>query len=38
MRDAQPGTIFLKDYRVPDFLIDTTRLELELQAQNTREI
>ena len=30
MRDAQASTIYLKDYRVPDFLIDTTDLRFEL--------
>ncbi len=30
MRDAQATTIYLKDYRVPDFLIDTTALRFEL--------
>jgi aminopeptidase N len=30
MRDAQPSTIFLSDYRVPDFLIDSTTLRFEL--------
>ncbi len=30
MRDAQPKTIYLKDYRVPDFLIDNTNLHFQL--------
>ncbi len=30
MRDAQPRTIFLKDYRLPDYLIDSTDLHFEL--------
>ncbi len=30
MKDAQPKTIYLKDYRPPDFLIDTTELRFEL--------
>lgn len=30
MRDAQPSTIFLSDYRVPEFLIDSTTLTFEL--------
>lgn len=36
MRDAQPRTIRLKDYRVPDFLIDTTALHFELHEDRTR--
>ncbi|MFT3929960.1 MAG: aminopeptidase N [Spongiibacteraceae bacterium] len=35
MRDAQPKTIRLKDYRVPDFLIDTTELTFELFEEKT---
>ena len=35
MRDAQPRTIRLKDYRVPDFLIDTTELAFELFEEKT---
>ncbi len=35
MRDAQPRTIRLKDYRVPDFLIDTTELIFELFEDKT---
>ncbi|HEY3698332.1 MAG TPA: aminopeptidase N [Spongiibacteraceae bacterium] len=35
MRDAQPRTIRLKDYRVPDFLIDTTELHFELHEDKT---
>ncbi len=30
MRDAQPQTIYLKDYQVPDFLIEKTDLAFEL--------
>lgn len=30
MREAQPRTVYLKDYRVPDFLIDETHLKFEL--------
>ena len=30
MREAQPRSIYLKDYRVPDFLIDTTELHFAL--------
>ena len=36
MRDAQPRTIRLKDYRVPDFLIDTTELYFDLHEEKTR--
>lgn len=31
MRDAQPRTVYLKDYRLPDYLVDSTRLYFELQ-------
>ncbi|GLS28147.1 aminopeptidase N [Marinibactrum halimedae] len=30
MKDAQPKTIFLKEYQVPDFLIDRTHLKVEI--------
>jgi aminopeptidase N len=30
MRDAQPRTIYLKDYRPPDYFIDETRLDFDL--------
>jgi aminopeptidase N len=30
MRDAQAGTIYLKDYRPPDYLIEATELEFQL--------
>ena len=30
MKDAQPQTIFLKDYRVPEYLIDKTELHFDL--------
>ncbi|MGI9286032.1 MAG: aminopeptidase N [Pseudomonadales bacterium] len=30
MKDAQPRTIYLEDYRPPDFLIETTELRFEL--------
>ncbi len=30
MRDAQPGNIYLKDYEVPRFLIDKTKLRVEI--------
>ena len=35
MRDAQPTTIFLQDYTVPDFLIDTTDLLFSLNEDET---
>ncbi len=35
MRDAQATTIYLKDYRVPDFLIDKTDLHFELFESHT---
>ena len=35
MRDAQPKTIFLKDYQVPDFLIDKTDLYFSLGEQSS---
>ena len=35
MRDAEPRATFLKDYRVPPFLIDTTRLTFELGEDST---
>lgn len=36
MRDAQPKTIFLKDYQAPAFLIDDTQLRFELDEELTR--
>ena len=30
MRDAQPQTIYLKDYRAPEYFIDETRLDFDL--------
>jgi aminopeptidase N len=30
MKDAQPGTVYLKDYRPSDYLIDTTDLHFML--------
>ena len=30
MRDAQPGTVYLKDYRPPAFLINRTELHFDL--------
>ncbi len=35
MKDAQPRTVYLKDYRVPDYLVDSTRLRFELQPRST---
>ncbi|WP_345551525.1 aminopeptidase N [Microbulbifer aestuariivivens] len=35
MRDAQPGTVYLKDYRQPDYLVDSTRLRFELEPNAT---
>ncbi|WP_308368068.1 MULTISPECIES: aminopeptidase N [unclassified Microbulbifer] len=35
MKDAQPRTVYLKDYRAPDYLVDSTRLHFELQPQDT---
>ena len=35
MRDAQPSTILLKDYRPPEFLIDTTELHFQLGEAST---
>ena len=34
-RDSQPGTIFLKDYQAPKFLIDKTDLVVELGNEQT---
>ena len=36
MRDATPSAIYLKDYRKPDYLIDTVDLEFDLQKGLTR--
>ena len=36
MTDSKPAAIFLKDYQVPDFLIDRTQLKFELDAERTR--
>ena len=36
MRGARPGTIFLKDYRPPRYLIDQAELRFELGGDNTR--
>jgi aminopeptidase N len=35
MRDAQPSTIYLKDYQPPAFLIDKTELRFDLQESET---
>ena len=35
MRDAQARTIYLRDYRVPDFLIDSTELHFDLFETHT---
>ncbi|WP_237060122.1 aminopeptidase N [Microbulbifer sediminum] len=35
MKDAQPRTVRLRDYRVPDYLVDQTRLHFELQPRGT---
>ena len=36
MKDAQPRTIRLDEYRVPDFLVDTIELHVELGDEVTR--
>ncbi|MBR9913060.1 MAG: aminopeptidase N [Gammaproteobacteria bacterium] len=36
MRDAQPTSIYLKDYKVPDFLIERTELQIHLHPAATR--
>jgi aminopeptidase N len=38
MRDANPQTIYLKDYQAPDYLIQTVDLNFSLDEQNTRVI
>ena len=35
MKEAQPATIWLKDYKQPDYWIDTTELEFELSPEAT---
>ncbi len=35
MRDASPSAIYLKDYRPPDYLIDTIDLEFDLRPDKT---
>ena len=36
MKDAQPKAIYLKDYQVPEFLIDRTELHFDLHDEFTR--
>jgi len=36
MKDSQPSTIYLKDYRAPDFLIDETDLRFQLFEDGAR--
>ncbi len=36
MKDAQPKSIYLKDYKKPDFLIDKTELVFQLDPQTTQ--
>jgi len=36
MRDATPSAIYLKDYRKPDYLIDSVDLEFDLQQGQTK--
>ncbi len=38
MRDANPQTIYLKDYQVPDYLIHTVELNFTLDEQQTRVV
>ena len=38
MRDATPQTVYLKDYKVPDYLIKTVDLNFNLDAEQTRVI
>ncbi|WKT62284.1 aminopeptidase N [Microbulbifer thermotolerans] len=35
MKDAQPNTVYLKDYKLPEYLIDSTKLHFELQPKGT---
>ncbi|WP_318654082.1 aminopeptidase N [Endozoicomonas euniceicola] len=35
MKDAQPSTIYLKDYQAPDYWIDTTHLTFDLHEDHT---
>ena len=36
MKDAQPGTIHLKDYEAPRYLIDKTTLKIEIEQEQAR--
>ncbi len=38
MRDANPQTIYLKDYTVPDYLIDSTELTIILNEEKTNVV
>ena len=38
MRDANPQTVYLKDYQVPDYLIDTVNLNFTLDEQQTKVV
>ena len=38
MKEGQPSVIYLKDYQVPDFLIDKTVLRFEIHDDQTRVI
>ena len=38
MRDANPQTIYLKDYTVPDYLIHNVDLNFDLAEDNTRVV
>lgn len=38
MKEGQPSVIYLKDYQVPEFLIDKTVLRFEIQDDQTRVI
>ena len=34
MKDAKPGTVYLKDYRPPAYLINRTELSFDLQEED----
>ncbi len=36
MRDATPSAVYLKDYRQPDYLVDSIDLEFDLQEGLTK--
>ena len=38
MKDVQPQPVYLKDYRVPDFFIEETKLTFDLQEEFTRVV